>query len=81
MEQPKTAKPRMSLEEQIKLQREKLKKLEERQREQSKRQREVTARAIADMLEEHGLLNVSQQDLERIMPKIKEFLAATPTTN
>jgi predicted small metal-binding protein len=81
MEQPKTVKPRMSLEDQIKLQREKLKKLEDRQREQSKRQREVTARAIADMLEEHGLLNVSQQDLERIMPKIKEFLAATPTTN
>jgi hypothetical protein len=81
MEQQKPTKPRMSLEDQIKLQREKLKKLEERQREQSKRQREVTARAIADMLEEHGLMNVSQQDLELIMPKIKEFLAASPPAN
>lgn len=66
-------KPR-SLEEEITVQREKLKKLEERQRENQRKDRERNTKAVLELIRAEKLDLVSAENWKSALPTIKEAL-------
>lgn len=69
-------KQKLSIEEKIKLQRDKLKKLEEQAREKKKRDSDQMKRALYDLLQDSGLGDLTIEDWRLLIPTIKTSIAS-----
>lgn len=72
--EPKPEKRKITIEEEIAAQREKLKKLEERQRENIRKERERNGKAVMDMIRGEKLDLISAELWKEAMPTIKKAL-------
>ena len=71
----KTVRQKKSLEEEIALQREKLKRLEDKHREQQRKWREKNQKSVLDLIRSEKLDVVEIEKWQEMLPKLKTLLA------
>jgi hypothetical protein len=75
----KTVRQKKSLEEEIALQREKLKRLEDKHREQQRKWREKNQKSVLELIRSEKLDLVEIEKWQEIIPNLKTLLAAEST--